>query len=279
MLRPEVSQFCTRGGRTLHSHSNSLKSLRVLSQPVILTLIVATLVGGVLRFHGIADQLLISDEWHGLYVAASRSYGELSQSFTIGATSPPMNMLQRFMLQHVGWTEIALRMPSLIAGMALLLMFPLIIRASASPGANLIATSLLAISPSLIYFSRYVRPYSIVVLLAFIAIMSAYQWARSGHQRYVWIFAVSAVLNFGVTVIQAVQFDVDLFCPDLGIGIPPVMGRVQFVDFVPYVLACAITEPVGLVELALQFVAQVFECLEFWIIVPAGSPEVLPFGI
>ena len=87
------------------------------------------------------------------------------------------------------------------------------------------------------------------------------------------------MLKFVEAVIQAAQFGVDLFCPDLGIGIAPVLSRVQLVDLVPYVFARAVAKPVGLVELALLRVARVFECLELSIILIAGSPEVLPSGI
>ena len=209
MLRRGIFQLCMRDGHALDSYSKSAKKLRGPSQQVILTVVLAVLAGGVLRFHGITSQLLISDEWHGLLVSANRSYSELSQLFTIGATSPPMNMLQRLMLEHVGWTEMALRMPSLIAGVALLVIYPLSVRTIATANANLMATGLLAISPILVYFSRYIRPYSLVVLLAFVTIMSAYRWARTGHHRHAWTFAISGVL---AAYIHLLEFRIGALC-------------------------------------------------------------------
>ena len=92
-------------------------------------------------------------------------------------------------------------------------------------------------------------------------------------------FTAVVVLKLGVTVIQTAQLDVDLLGLDLGIGVAPVLSRVQLVDFVPYVLNWTVTEPVQPFELTLLLVAQVFECLEFWINGRPGRPEVLPFGI
>ena len=92
-------------------------------------------------------------------------------------------------------------------------------------------------------------------------------------------FTAVVVLKLAVTVVQAAQLDVDLLGLDLGIGVAPVLSRVQLVDFVPYVLDWAVTEPVQPFEFALLLVAQVFERLEFWIDGRPGCPEVLPFGI
>jgi mannosyltransferase len=162
-----------------------------LRSPAILVLGAAVVTGAGLRLVGIFDQLLLSDEWHALHAAATASYSTLFGLLTIGATSIPMNLYDKLLLDTVGWSELWLRMPSLIAGMALLIVFPLLIRRFLSPRALLLASFLLAISPFLVFYSRYCRPYSLVVLLSFVAIVSCYGWAVSGRARDAIAFLVA----------------------------------------------------------------------------------------
>ena len=151
----------------------------------------AVAVGAALRLYAILDQLVVSDEWHGPHAAALSSYGELAHLLTIGATSIPMNLYYKLLLDTVGWSELALRLPSLVAGIASLVLFPLWLRHAFAPRVVMLFAWLLAISPFLVFYSRYSRPYALVVLLTFTAIVAGWRWARSGSLRYAVGFALA----------------------------------------------------------------------------------------
>ncbi len=166
-------------------------------------------VGALLRCHDIASQLLISDEWHGLFAASQFSYGELSRMFTIGATSPPMNLLQRALFEYAGWSEIVLRLPGLLAGIALLVLAPCLLRRVVGARVLVIYVGLLATSPALVYYSRYVRPYSLAVLLGFSAFLFALHFARSGRAGFAWGFVAAAV---PVVYLHLLEVRIGLLC-------------------------------------------------------------------
>src|SRR6185369_4058817 len=98
----------------------------------------AVLLGAALRLHGIRDQLLLSDEWHALHAAALLPVRELLRLVTLGATSIPMNVYSRLLLDGPGWSELGLRLPSLLAGLAALVLFPLLARGLLRPRATVI---------------------------------------------------------------------------------------------------------------------------------------------
>src|SRR5262249_32750871 len=82
----------------------------------------------------------------------------------------------------------------LAAGVASVALFPLLVRDVLRPRATLVFAGLLAVSPLLTFYARYARPYSLVVLLSFPALLSSWRWAVSGRVRHAVTFAVCGVL-------------------------------------------------------------------------------------
>ncbi len=158
-------------------------------------IILALVVGAGLRLYMLSDQILVDDEWHGLKYVANNSFTYIFTHF-IGATATciPMNLYRLFLLKTVGWSELLLKAPSLIAGLLSLIIFPLLTRKILGKRAALTSAFLLAISPLLIFYSRDSRPYSTVVFLAFISILSLYLWATEGSRKYAVIYILTAVL-------------------------------------------------------------------------------------
>ena len=74
--------------------------------------------GAYFRLASLSHELIVSDEWHGLHAAALLGYGELFSLMTPGATSIPLNLYYKALLDTVGWSEFWLRLPSLLAGVA-----------------------------------------------------------------------------------------------------------------------------------------------------------------
>ncbi|MGE5280103.1 MAG: ArnT family glycosyltransferase [Deltaproteobacteria bacterium] len=147
-----------------------------------------------LRVHGVGDQIPLDDEWHGMFVAATRGLGYIATHFEVTGTSIPYTLYRRLCLLTVGWDEVILRLPSLIAGCAALMVFPLFARRLFKDRAAALFSFLLAVSPMLIYFSRYSRAYSVIALLQFIAVLSFYFWLTGGGRRHAAVFVVCMAL-------------------------------------------------------------------------------------
>ncbi|MBI4025847.1 MAG: glycosyltransferase family 39 protein [Verrucomicrobia bacterium] len=150
--------------------------------------------GLVLRLQGIPDQILMDDEWHSLSYATDYSLIDLFTHMGNGATCIPLNVFQRLMLETVGWNETILRLPSLLGGILCLCIIPMFVRSLFSARVVSMVLCLLAVSPYLIFTSRFSRPYSIYLLLSFAAIHAFYMWAVCGRAPYRAVYILSGAL-------------------------------------------------------------------------------------
>jgi hypothetical protein len=158
-------------------------------------LALAFLVGLYLRLYLLPDQVFSDDEWHGLYYVIGKSPAWLLMHFSIpGATCIPLNLYVWALGASVGWSELMLRLPSLICGMLCVVVAPLLARKLIGPRSAVWLAFLLAVSPLLIFYSRICRPYSAVALLAFAAILLAARWMQSGGLRPALLFTGAGVL-------------------------------------------------------------------------------------
>jgi hypothetical protein len=158
-------------------------------------LCLALVLGVFLRLYMISGQVLIDDEWHGFYYVIGKKLSYLLTHFSIpGATCIPLHLYYYGLLKTVGWNETLLRLPSLVAGILSLVLFPFLLRDILTRRALIVFSFLLAISPFLVFYSRFCRPYSPEVLFGFMAIMSAYHWATSGRLRYAILYGVAGAL-------------------------------------------------------------------------------------
>jgi hypothetical protein len=186
--------------------------------PLQWLLVVCTVIVGTwLRLFAISDQVLMDDEWHGFYYVIGKSFSYLLTHFSIpGATCPPLHVYYHWLLTTVGWSEVLLVLPSVVAGIASLVVFPRLLRGILSPRAIVMFCCLMAISPLLIYYSRFCRPYSPELLFGFTAIMSAYHWAVSGTWRTACLTVLCGVAAvyfhlFGIIVVVVPLGCVGLF--------------------------------------------------------------------
>jgi hypothetical protein len=65
---------------------------------------------------------------------------------------------------------------------------------------------LLAVSPLHVYFSRYARPYSIALLLSFLALFALPSWRLRGERVWLWVYVGAATLGpyFHLTALPVV---------------------------------------------------------------------------
>ncbi len=148
-----------------------------------------------LRSYLLGDQVLIDDEWHGIYYIIGKSPGWLLTHFSIpGATCIPLNFYVWLLSVTTGWTEILLRLPSWIFGVLCVAVCPLLACKVVGPSRAAWLSLLLAISPLLIFYSRLCRPYSAVVFLGFATLLLAARWRQTGGWWPAIWFAITGVL-------------------------------------------------------------------------------------
>lgn len=175
-------------------------------------LVLAISVGVFLRLYLLRDQILLDDEWHGMnYAALSNSFSGVLTHFSLGlATSIPLNVYNYILLKTIGWNETWIRLPSIVAGLLSLFIFPLLVRQTFNRRVTLIFTALLTISPFLIFYSRMARPYSLVVLFGFAAIWALYLWATRGGKKYAAIYVSCACVTICLHLFTVVAMMVPL---------------------------------------------------------------------
>ena len=196
-------------------------------------LALAFFAGFFLRLYLLVDQVFADDEWHGLYYVIGKSPVWLLTHFSIpGATCIPLNFYDWLLGATIGWSEFMLRLPSLICGLLCVIVGPLLARKLVGTRRAVWLGFLLAISPTLIFYSRISRPYSAVAMLAFASLLSGARWMQSGGFRPALLFIVTgglaiyfhlfAVVTVAAPLLAAFVFHAWLHRP--GVPCIPVTG-------------------------------------------------------
>ena len=155
----------------------------------------AFLVGFALRVYLLPGQILLDDEWHGLLFIKNRTFFQvLTQINPFQNSSPLLNLWGLLCYRTVGISEWSLRLPLLLTGSALVVVIPLLLRSVLSRRAVVIYALLLAVSPFLIFYSRFSRAYIVMTLLAVSGLIAAFQWLRTGRPRAAFLFIACSVL-------------------------------------------------------------------------------------
>ena len=127
----------------------------------------------------------MDDEWHGLDFALTRDLWFLFTHFSrAGANSIPFNLYLRALLASWGWTEVSIALPSLVAGLALVWVFPRWVARRFGAGAAVVAAALLGIAPFLVFYSRVARAYSSLLLLECLALVALCEWLLTARRRH-----------------------------------------------------------------------------------------------
>jgi len=138
-------------------------------------------VGAAVRLAGLRAQILLDDEIHALRVALGRTVEQILSQYPIVDVSVPLTALDRVLLDlGVPLSEVTLRLPSLLAGLLALMLIPWLLRERLPRPVLLLFSLLLALSPWLVFYSRYARPYMLVTLTAFLALVLYRRYAVGG---------------------------------------------------------------------------------------------------
>ncbi len=173
------------------------ESLRTtyLKPHFLLFVTLAIVLGAFLRLYQLGGQIIGDDEWHAVAVAINSSFKYILTHFNHEDNNCiPLTLYTKLLLETVGLSEFGLHSLQLISGILSLIVFPLIIRSLFNGKVTIIFSWLLAISPLLVFYSRYARPYMIVVFLSFISVFSFYFWIQERRILYVVIYVILAVL-------------------------------------------------------------------------------------
>jgi hypothetical protein len=166
-------------------------------------------VGVVARFWNLPGQVLSGDELHAPQSALSSSLGEILTTYQPADNCLPLTALFKLWLLAGGrLSEAALRTPTLLASIAVLVVLPWLAlralresgRASGNGSAERLAgwfALLLAVSPALVLYGRVARPYAPATLLAWIGILGLVLW-RSQPARARW--AIGAGVASGAAI-------------------------------------------------------------------------------
>jgi hypothetical protein len=146
-----------------------------------------------LRVSGAAGQVLVNDELHLVYAIVKLPLAEIARTWVFERAdySVPLALGFRALLdQGVRLSELDLRLPMLVSGVALVALAPCALRARLGDRAAVALAWLLATSPLLVYYSRLVRSYMPLTLVAGAAVWAGLRWA----ERRRWRFGVPYVL-------------------------------------------------------------------------------------
>ena len=171
-------------------NTGQLPNRRHLAALVPLLLLAAA---AYLRLWRLPSQVVGGDEYHGI-LAAFEPLRTILTRFQWADNCIPLTAFYRILIKTVGLSDPGLRALPLLAGLLAVVLCALFLRRMAGAKASAIGMFLAATSPLLVYYSRFARPYIIVVFLSFIAIRALYAWLEEGKRSAVWPYVLAAVL-------------------------------------------------------------------------------------
>ncbi len=168
-------------------------------------------VGVALRLWNLPGQILGGDEVHAIRAALNLPLPKILVTYQQTDNCIPLTAVYKLLM---GWgvpvTEMVLRLPVLLCGLAALLALPATVSNRVSPGTVGVYRWLLALSPALIFYSRIARSYMPMVLLSFGAVMAFEAWWRTRSWRsgaaYVLLGALAVWFHLGAGPIVAAPF-------------------------------------------------------------------------
>jgi hypothetical protein len=168
-------------------------------------------VGAVLRLWNLRDQILGGDETHAIRAALNFTLPKILVTYQVTDNCIPLTALYKlFLLGGMPLTEMLLRLPVLLCGLAALLALPGAFEGRLNRGTVLLYRWLLAISPALVLYSRIARSYMPMALLSFGAVMAFEAWWRTRSWRsgaaYVVLGALAVWFHLGAGPIVAAPF-------------------------------------------------------------------------
>ncbi len=163
----------------------------------LLLLTLLTLLGGLMRRYHLGQQGLWFDE-ADLVMRARQPLPDLLRNFlSPGENGPLYTFGMALWVKVLGTSEVAVRLPSAIAGtLAIPAMYGLG-RALRSPRLGLIAAALLTVSPYAHWYAQDAKMYSLLILLTIVATWVLLVAIRRGGAAWI-VYGIVAALTLGI---------------------------------------------------------------------------------
>jgi hypothetical protein len=159
--------------------------------------LLALLAGAWLRVSQLRSQMLVDDEWHAVRMLIRADMAGIAAHFGLADYCIPLTLYYRWLYERAALSEWSMHLPLLLAGLALPIVAPWLLRSTLALSTRAIWTGLLAVSPSLVYFSRTARPYAVLALLGVVAFVAFRNWRERRGDRRVWAGAYIVATVFG----------------------------------------------------------------------------------
>ena len=157
-------------------------------------LLAAFLVGTALRIWQLDSQILIDDEWHAIHKLLRAGPLDILTHLGYADYSIPLTLYYQQLQRTIGLSEWGMHVPSLVAGVGLLLVGPRLLARAAGLPVRATWTMLVAISPLLVYHSKIARPYALTSLFTFVAILAFRAWWLDSRRRDALLYVAATFL-------------------------------------------------------------------------------------
>lgn len=163
------------------------------SWPWLLLALISIAAGAWLRAWQLRGQVLIDDEWHAVHMLVGADAARIATHFGYADYCIPLTLYYRWLYDLGALSEWQMRLPLLLAGIALLFLAPLLLRREFGLPTRALWVGLMAVSPVLVYLSRTARPYALACLFAFVAIVAFLRWERGDGRRWAFVYTIAAI--------------------------------------------------------------------------------------
>lgn len=153
--------------------------------------------GAWLRVRWVADAFLFGDEIHSLRLIDLSYRDAIVSAFRPETVGMALPVVQKLAVSTLGSSLVAIRLPALVPALATLCLLPWIGRRLVSRGAGLLATALFAASTFAVFYARFARGYSLLMLIALLFVAACTRIAGERSPRawhYAGVVLAGAVL-------------------------------------------------------------------------------------
>lgn len=196
------------------------------------------IMGGMLRLYGLGFQSLWLDEGLQYYVAVNNSIVELFAQ--IRSFHPPLSFLINHLFLRIQESEVFLRLPSALFGIASLPVFYILARDLTAKHVALTSTLILAFSPFHVWYSQEGRMYAQVLFFSLLSSVVLLRALRHGGIKWWAVYVVVSTAGmytqiFMLLALLAQVFWVLLYQRDR-LVVHLANGAVIFTLFLPWVI-------------------------------------------
>ena len=158
--------------------------------------------GAALRLDQFTVQVLLDDEWHAVHQVLRHGPAALVLELGHADFGIPRGLYDWVLVNTIGLSETAMRLPMMLCGLATIVVFPLAVAPRVGRAEALAFTLLLATSPLLVAYSQIARPYAISVLLGWLA-HRAFQRYWEGSARAGTVYALATAFTVWMHLVVA----------------------------------------------------------------------------